>query len=112
MTASFTLRVRKRYHNLSAEHHTKFDKQLTFLLATLRCPTFRAKTYDETNDIWQAKVDDGYRFILELMKRSPALGARWKSQICVMKAVRLSIVQEEDCQNHPGEGRIDGIGRA
>lgn len=103
MTASFTLRVRKRYHNLSAEHHTKFDKQLTFLLATLRYPTFRAKTYDETNDIWQARVDDGFRFILELMKRSPALGARWKSQICVMKAMRLSIVQEEIARTIPAK---------
>ncbi|MEP6890381.1 MAG: hypothetical protein ABI955_06765 [Nitrospirota bacterium] len=88
-------RFRKQYQNLSAERRDKFDKQLDFLLANLRHPSLRAKEYDETNDIWQARVDDGYRFTVKLMKRSPASGVRWKSQICVMKAMRLSIVQEE-----------------
>ncbi len=52
MTVSFTLRFPKQYQNLSAEHQTKFDKQLAFLLSNLRHPSLRAKKYDETNDIW------------------------------------------------------------
>jgi hypothetical protein len=52
MTASFTLRFRKQYQNFSAEHHAKLDKQLTFLLATLRYPSFPAKKYGEANNIW------------------------------------------------------------
>ena len=59
MTASFTLRFRKQYQNLSAERQAKFEKQLAFLFSNLRHPSLRAKKYDETNDIWQARVDDG-----------------------------------------------------
>ena len=66
MTVSFTLRFPKQYQNLSAEHQTKFDKQLAFLLSNLRHPSLRAKKYDETNDIWQARVDDGYRFYFQI----------------------------------------------
>lgn len=66
MTASFTLRFRKQYQNISAQHQAKFDKQPAFLLSNIRHPSLRAKTYDETNDIWQARVDDGYRFYSQI----------------------------------------------
>lgn len=66
MTASFTLRFRKQYQNLSAERQAKFDKQLAFLLSNLRHPSLRAKKYDEANDIWQARVDDDYRFYFQI----------------------------------------------
>jgi hypothetical protein len=35
MTASFTLRFRKQYQQLSIERQAKLDKQLGFLLANL-----------------------------------------------------------------------------
>lgn len=66
MTASFTLRFRKQYQKLSEDRQTKFDKQLTFLLSNLRHPSLRAKKYDEANDIWQARVDDDYRFYFQI----------------------------------------------
>ena len=66
MTASFTLRFRKQYQRLSLERQAKFDKQLTFLLCNLRHPSLRAKKFDETNDIWQARVDDDYRFYFQI----------------------------------------------
>lgn len=66
MTASFTLRFRKQYQNLSAQHQAKFDKQLAFLLSNLRHPSLRAQKYDEANDIWQARVDHGYRFYFQI----------------------------------------------
>jgi len=66
MTASFTLRFRKQYQRLSLERQAKFDKQLSFLLSNLRHPSLRAKKYDETNDIWQARVDDDYRFYFQI----------------------------------------------
>lgn len=62
MTASFTLRFRKQYQKLSKDRQAKFDKQLAFLLSNLRHPSLRAKKYDEAQDIWQARVDDDYRF--------------------------------------------------
>lgn len=66
MTASFTLRFRKQYQRLSSERQTKFEKQLAFLLSNLRHPSLRAKKYDESNDIWQARVDDDYRFYFQI----------------------------------------------
>ena len=66
MTASFTLRFRKQYQRLSLERQAKFDKQLSFLLSNLRHPSLRAKKYDEAKDIWQARVDDDYRFYFQI----------------------------------------------
>ncbi len=66
MTASFTLRFRKQYQKLSKERQARFDKPLAFLLSNLRHPSLRAKKYDEANDIWQARVDDDYRFYFQI----------------------------------------------
>lgn len=66
MTASFTLRFRKQYQKLSKERQLRFDKQLVFLLSNLRHPSLRAKKYDEASDIWQARVDDDYRFYFQI----------------------------------------------
>ncbi len=66
MTASFTLHFRKHYQKLSPERQAKFDKQLAFLLSNLRHPSLPAKEYDEANDIWQARVDDDYRFYFQI----------------------------------------------
>ena len=41
-----------------------FGKQLGQLLRDLRHPSLRAKTYDEARDLWQARVDGGWRFLL------------------------------------------------
>jgi mRNA-degrading endonuclease RelE of RelBE toxin-antitoxin system len=66
MTASFTFRFRRQYQKLSEDRQAKFDKQLAFLLSNFRHPSLRAKKYDEANDIWQARVDDGYRFYSQI----------------------------------------------
>lgn len=39
-----------------------FEKQLRFLCDNLQHPSLRAKNFDEANDIWQARVDHGWRF--------------------------------------------------
>ena len=66
MTASFTFRFRRQYQKLSEDRQAKFNKQLAFLLSNLRHPSLRAKKYYEANDIWQARVDDGYRFYFQI----------------------------------------------
>lgn len=40
----------------------KFWKQLRSLLRGIRHPSLRAKKYDESRDIWQARVDKDARF--------------------------------------------------
>lgn len=43
-----------------------FEKQVTLLLQNLRHPSLRAKKYDEARDIWQARVDGGWRFYFQI----------------------------------------------
>ncbi len=39
-----------------------FDKQASLLIENLHHPSLRAKKYDETKDIWQARVNRAWRF--------------------------------------------------
>ncbi|MDR3642606.1 MAG: hypothetical protein P4L74_03210 [Candidatus Doudnabacteria bacterium] len=38
-----------------------FFKQVRFLVANLRHPSLHAKKYDESGDLWQARVNDDWR---------------------------------------------------
>lgn len=46
----------------------KFEKQLKFLLNDMRHPSLRAKKYDESRDIWQARIDKKFRFYFKIEK--------------------------------------------
>lgn len=52
---------------LSAELQDQVDKQLDLLLMDLRYPSLRAKKYDESRDIWQARVTGSWRFYFRIM---------------------------------------------
>jgi mRNA-degrading endonuclease RelE of RelBE toxin-antitoxin system len=39
-----------------------FEKQLRFLVDNLQHPSLHAKKYDESRDIWQARVNENWRF--------------------------------------------------
>jgi mRNA interferase RelE/StbE len=58
----FAERADKDYAALRREIRKAFAKQLGFLLNQLDHPSLRAKKYDETNDIWQARVNRSWRF--------------------------------------------------
>jgi mRNA-degrading endonuclease RelE of RelBE toxin-antitoxin system len=66
MKAAFSQRFIHQYSALSPERKAKFDKQLGFLLTNLRHPSLRAKKYYEAQDVWQARVDDAYRFYFKI----------------------------------------------
>ena len=44
-----------------------FFKQVGFLEGDLRHPSFRAKKYDESAGIWQARVNDDWRFYFRII---------------------------------------------
>jgi mRNA-degrading endonuclease RelE of RelBE toxin-antitoxin system len=44
-----------------------FVKQLRFLEQNLHHPSLRAKKYDEGGDIWQARVNDDWRFYFKIV---------------------------------------------
>lgn len=46
----------------------KLEKQLGYLLKNISHPSLRAKKFDEIQDIWQARVDDNFRFYFKIYK--------------------------------------------
>jgi hypothetical protein len=60
--ALYTDRFKKSYAAAPEIRQRQFDKQVAFLLTDLRHPSLRAKIVDETQRIWQARVDGGWRF--------------------------------------------------
>jgi mRNA interferase RelE/StbE len=62
MQVRFTERANKDYAELPVALRKAFATQLGFLLKDLRYPSLRTKKYDETNDIWQARVNQAWRF--------------------------------------------------
>jgi mRNA interferase RelE/StbE len=45
-----------------------FFKQLRWLTGNLRHPSLRATKYDESRGIWQARVNDDWRFYFVIVK--------------------------------------------
>jgi mRNA-degrading endonuclease RelE of RelBE toxin-antitoxin system len=44
-----------------------FFKQAKFLEQNLQHPSLHAKKYDETKDLWQARVNRGWRFYFNIV---------------------------------------------
>ena len=61
MRLLYTERFRRSYANAPASLQKRYDKQLALLVQNLRHPSLRAKKYGEARDIWQARVDRGWR---------------------------------------------------
>ena len=66
MNFRLTTRAEREYDALPPTLQARVDKQLALLLQNLRHPSLRAKKYDEKNDIWQARVNQGYRFYFRI----------------------------------------------
>jgi len=61
-----THRAWRDYQDAPASVKKAFDKQVQLLAANLRHPSLRAKKYDEANDIWQARVNQSWRFYFQV----------------------------------------------
>ena len=57
-----TTNFERCYRKAPKDIQATFDKQVSFLLQNLRHPSLRAKKYDETSGIWQARVTRDWRF--------------------------------------------------
>ena len=62
----FSARFVRQLKKLPMVVEEKFYKQLEYLLADIRYPSLRAKKFNETQGIWQARVDDHYRFYFQI----------------------------------------------
>ena len=62
MQPHFSERFVRSYTSAPPAIQRAFDRKLDLLLGSLRHPSLRAKKYDEARDIWQARVNEGWRF--------------------------------------------------
>lgn len=62
MKLVFTPRFVQSYTDAPAKIRKAFDKQSLFLLFNLRHPSLHAKKYDESINLWQARVTRDWRF--------------------------------------------------
>ena len=66
--------MRIRYHesfkddlpNLSDITKKKLKKQIRYLSSNIQHPSLHAKKFDESQDIWQARVDKNFRFYFSI----------------------------------------------
>lgn len=57
---------KRSYKKFTREIRIAFAKQMFFLLSDIRHPSLRAKKYDETHGVWQARVTDHVRFYFKI----------------------------------------------
>jgi plasmid maintenance system killer protein len=55
-------RFERNYAKAPQEVQRAFDKQSLLLLQNLHHPSLRAKKYDESRNLWQARVNRYWRF--------------------------------------------------
>ena len=66
MKAAYSERTEKSLHGLPPAVRQTVFKQVKFLEQNLRHPSLRAKKYDESLDLWQARVNKDWRFYFPL----------------------------------------------
>ena len=66
MRAVYAKRFVEAYASAPPHVQRAVDRRVALLLENLRHPSLRAKKYDEARDIWQARVDGGWRFYFRI----------------------------------------------
>lgn len=66
MRLLFSETALRNYRSLPKLLQKISDKQFSFLLKNFRHPSLRAKKYDEAKDVWQARINRGYRFYFRI----------------------------------------------
>jgi mRNA interferase RelE/StbE len=66
MHAVYTKRFLETYASAPPHVRKAADRRIALLLENLRHPSLRAKKFDEARDVWQARVDGGWRFYFRI----------------------------------------------
>lgn len=56
----------RMYAKLPADTRKKVDRRLTYLAQDLRHPGVKAKKMTSVDDIWEGRVNGGYRFTFQI----------------------------------------------
>ena len=67
MKLQFTAQFARALYEAPLPIRRAFEKQSSLLLHNLRHPSLRAKKYSETEDKWQARVNQDWRFYFRIM---------------------------------------------
>jgi plasmid maintenance system killer protein len=70
MKLLYTERLRRSYAEAPESVRKAFDKQCALLRDKLRHPSLHAKKYDESRDVWQARVNMSWRFYFTIQNDS------------------------------------------
>ena len=62
MRVFYTKRFLEHYAKAPLTIQRTTDRRIALLVQNLRHPSLHAKKYDEAQDIWQARVNGGWRF--------------------------------------------------
>jgi len=66
MRIRYATRASRAFADAPARVRKAFLKQATFLVRNLHHPSLQAKKYDESRDIWQARVNRDWRFYFRI----------------------------------------------
>jgi hypothetical protein len=66
MQLSYTDRFRRSYEDAPSRVQKQCDKQLALLMQDIRHPSLRAKKFDKAQDIWQGRINAGWRFYFKI----------------------------------------------
>ena len=66
MQILYTERFRRNYESVPLTIQRAFNRRAPLLVQNLRHPSLRAKKYDEAHDVWQARVNDAWRFYFRI----------------------------------------------
>jgi mRNA interferase RelE/StbE len=66
MKVEYTESARKSLNSLPGPILKALFKQVRFLEEDLHHPSLRAKKYDESRDLWQARVNKDWRFYFKI----------------------------------------------
>jgi mRNA-degrading endonuclease RelE of RelBE toxin-antitoxin system len=67
MKVDYLPRALKALEEAPAEVRKTFFKQVVFLEMDMRHPSLHAKKYDESTDLWQARVNRDWRFYFNIV---------------------------------------------
>lgn len=68
MNLDYTPKFNKNFKQFPKSIREKFYKQASFLLSNIRHPSLRAKKFEESTGLWQARVDKSVRFYFLIEK--------------------------------------------
>src|SRR5436309_15783862 len=91
MKLFYSARFQKSFRRAPASVQKAFAKQANLLMQNLQHPSLRAKKYDETNNIWQARVNKDWPSTSALKEMNIGCTISWRIQNDRWASYKISI---------------------